>query len=139
MTSVNGVTAFENLRRHLPAVLFNRLLCPRKSLNTFLTPLPCFLLSSFSVSFSSLGCKPHAAVWSLFSATSVFCHRAYADAHCPQWPVFLAYPSPQAATFPVFLVFAFAASQDNHFPLRFMKASQILSPKATLLKQSIPP
>lgn len=59
----------------------------------------------------------------------------------PKWPVFFEYISPQAATFPVFLVFffAFAASQDNHFPLKFMKASQTLSPKPTLLKQSIPP
>lgn len=45
------------------------------------------------------------------------------------FPVFLAYASPQAATFPAFSVFVFAASQDNHFPLKVMRASQTV-PKA---------
>jgi len=59
-------------------------------------------------------------VWSLFPATSVFCPRAHLDARSPRRPVFLAYVSPQAATFPV-LLFAFAASQDNHYPLKFRR------------------
>lgn len=111
-----------------------------------LTPFPHHHLafssrSSFSALFPCLGCKSLAAVWSLFSAMSVFCPRAYPDAHCPQRPVFLVYVSPPAATFIVFLVFffAFAASQGNYFPLKFVKASQILSAKAILLKQFIHP
>lgn len=58
----------------------------------------------------------------------------------PKWPAFLEYISPQAATFPVFLVFffAFAASQDNHFPLKFVKASQTLLPTLSLLCSNNP-